>query len=149
MEFSLTDVDETTPYVMIYREGIEDCRDTRSEWRRVGLRLRFKQAVGTAAFLFATYNNSSIAAAALRANLNGRLSGSEALCAAVPRWRLYAWHTFRTRGIMPVDTPSSDGTRTFPVAPETQRPAIMSVNRRRCDRSAKQCAIVANLFHYR
>lgn len=145
MKFSLTDVGGITPYVAIYREESKIVAKLEGS----AYACVFKQAVGAAAFLFATYNNSSIAAAALRANLNGRLSGSKTLCAAVPRWRLYAWHTFRTRGIMPVDTPSSDGTRTFPVAPETQRPAIMSVNRRRCDRSAKQCAIVANLFHYR
>lgn len=107
-----------------------------------------------AVFLFAARNSSMDA---FRANLNGLspspfsspfpyLSRSHTLslphislslslcsgrlCCYARRRGGYAWHTFRTRGITPtVDTSSSDGTRTFPVAPETQRPAIMSVNR--------------------
>lgn len=121
--------------------------------RRRVARSRFERASGAAVFLFAACN-SSIARCAPREfewwalSLSLSLSSDSRVLCAMPR-RRYAWHTFRTRGTMPVDTSSSDGTRTFPVAPETQRPAIMSVNRRRCDRPTKQCAIVANLFHYR
>lgn len=75
----MTDVDKTTPFVVICREESKIVAKLGASGEGSAYACVLSKAARAAAFLFATYNSSSIAA--LRANLNGWLSGStSAMC---------------------------------------------------------------------
>lgn len=67
----MTDIDEITPFVVTCREESKIVAKLGASGVGSAYACVLRQAAVAAAFLFATYNSNSIAAA-LRANLNGR-----------------------------------------------------------------------------